>query len=330
MRSEREIHVLSLLRRKLSLSENRPLLSYTRTALKRTILCFLLFLTLSCRKNTVATSPTVDTPVDFRVTDFEAAWSVDGHTIAFVHGDTTIGQTGIWLIDTSGANKRLLYIGVGAYSPSWSPNGQWIAFSDGGQICKIKSNGDSLVQLTVSGSNFYPTWSPDGLWIAYDSDNDSPNGMNFIWKMKVDGSQKTRIAYEPSEGEIRMPNWSKDGSKIAHIRYLVGVFSSEVFTMDNNGTQTVRLTDNASTDYFPRYSPNGTKIAFTSQSQGGQPQIYIMSSDGTNIIKLTSTQGYSCDWSPTGDWIAYTDSRASNGRLWLMRSDGSNKHQLSF
>jgi Tol biopolymer transport system component len=54
-----------------------------------------------------------------------------------------------------------------------------------------------------------------------------------------------------------------------------------------------------------------------------------MNSDGTNLKELTTTQGYSCDWYPTSEWIVCTVSRAVIGRLWLIRSDGSGNHQLT-
>lgn len=55
-----------------------------------------------------------------------------------------------------------------------------------------------------------------------------------------------------------------------------------------------------------------------------------MDVDGSELKQLTNTQGYSCDWSPDGNYIVYTDSRRENGRLWLMHADGSNKRQLTF
>lgn len=292
-------------------------------------LCILLYFLYACNNNG-PTDPCIDCP-NFRVTDFEPAWSPDGNTIAYVHGDTIPEVTGIYLINSDGTNKRLWYAGRSVYSPSWSPDGEWIAFSDGAQVYKRKLNGDSLIQLTFEGRNFFPDWSSDGKWITYDSNKDSPNGMNFIWLMKFDGSGKERMAYDPASGEIRMPNWSPDGKKIVHQKY-IGIGSPEIFAMDSFGNNTIRLTYDEKFDSYPKYSPDGNKIAFTSYPQGlaSQTQIWLMNADGTNKRQLTTTQGYTCSWSPDGEWIVYTDSRAVSGRLWIMRKDGTDKRQLTF
>jgi Tol biopolymer transport system component len=267
-------------------------------------------------------------PPDFRVTDYEPAWSPNGTTIAYAHGDTVPGKTGIYFIEPSGQNKRLWYASVGAGAPSWSPDGAWIAFHDGAQIYKRKLNGENLTQLTTEGRNFFPAWSPDGLWLAYDSNVNDPRGANVIWKMLAGGSGKRDIS-QHGVGEWRMPNWSPNGRRIAHQRY-VGVGAPEVVTMDTSGGDEVRLTFDDRFDGYPKYSPDGTRIAFTSQPSNGSPQIWVMNADGTNPRQLTTTQGYTCDWSPDGEWIVYTDSRAVNGRLWIMRKDGSGKRQLTF
>jgi TolB protein len=291
------------------------------------IACLSLFFLNTC-KDEAPTSPCIDCPFDFRLIDFEPAWSPDGLTIAYVHGDTALGKTGIYLINPDGTNKILWYSSMGASAPSWSPDGQWIAFYDSAQIFKRKLNGDSLIQLTNDGRNFFPDWSPDGLWITYDSDLNDNNGSNLIWIMKNDGSYKRDVSVH-GMGEWRMPNWSPNGLQIVHQRY-IGEGAPEIFTMDTSGDNPVRLTYNQYFDSYPKYSPNGMRIAFTSQPNGGIPQIWIVNADGTNLKQLTTTQGYTCDWSPDGEWIVYTDSRAVDGHLWIMRINGSEKHQLTF
>jgi Tol biopolymer transport system component len=290
----------------------------------------IIFLIISGCKN----SPTdgdkplcLDCPIDFRLTDFEPAWSPDGHTIAYVHGDTVNGQTGIWLIDTNGVNKHVIYASASAYSPTWSPDGQWIAFSDQAQIFKMKLNGVSLTQLTVAGHNFFPAWSPDGQWIVYDRSLADGSGPAGIWIMKSDGMQIKAIF------NASFPDWHPNGNIVIGV---IGTSPTSIWTrfvrysLSLSGTIDTLLAVVGNYNSYPKYSPDGTKIAFASQPNGGKTQIWIVNSDGSNLYQLTLTQGYSCDWSPNGEWIVYTDSRAVSGRLWLIRSDGRDNHQLTF
>ncbi len=293
------------------------------------------FMLMSCRKNPAnggGHPPTCCDRFDFRLTDYEPAWSPDGKTIAYVHGDSAKGKSGIYLIDPSGNNKRLFYASPGAYSPTWSPDGQWIAFSDGGQIFKMKINGDSLTQLTSEGRNFFPDWSPDGLKIAYSESICNGPGTCGIWIMS-DNSTKHKFIADYGN----YPDWNPQKSQMI---YLTRVVKSNGQTLGDSlwiydaitdkKKSVVFLNDKNYDNRFLRYSPDGTKILFTSQAEGAPPQIWAMNSDGSHPNQLTTTQGYTCDWSPDGEKIVYTDSRAVSGRLWIMNSDGSGKRQLTF
>jgi Tol biopolymer transport system component len=268
-------------------------------------------------------------PVDFRVTDSEPAWSPDGSTIAYVHGDTLAGKTGIYFIDPDGKNKRLFYASIGANAPTWSPDGEWIAFSDNAQIYKIKATGDSLTQLTFEGRNFFPAWSPDGQWIAYDRSYAYPESPDVqgIWIMCRDGKNRNRIA------NGRFPDWHANGEDLIFVGWYDSTKGGIIQYNLQSKNQKLIFDGTTNDNRFPKYSPNGTKIALTSQELSRPskwPQIWVMDADGTNLRQLTTTQGYTCDWSPDGEWIVYTDSRAVNGRLWIMRNDGSNPRQLTF
>ena len=73
----------------------------------------------------------------------------------------------------------------------------------------------------------------------------------------------------------------------------------EIYIMDPDGSNQVRLTNNDSADAVPRWSPDGSKIAFQSD-RGGNYEIYVMDPDGSNQVRLTdndSNDGYP-SWSP--------------------------------
>jgi TolB protein len=266
-------------------------------------------------------------PIDFSLIDYEPAWSPNGEWIAFVHADSAPGKSGIYLVSPDGQKIQQWHEQF-AEGPARSPDGQWIAFSQNAQIWKKKIDGDSLEQLTFEVRNFFPAWSPDGLWIAFDAFIKDKTSLYAVWKMESNGDNKTLIANTPEEGAVRMPYWLNN--KIIHIRYLKGVYSSEVFSMGHDGENLKRLTYNEATDYYPKLSRNTGKIVFSSQPGDGWPQIWTINADGSDLKQLTDTQGYSCDWSPDGNYIVYTDSRGENGRLWIMDADGNNKRQLTF
>ncbi len=277
-------------------------------------------------------TPCLDCPWNFRLTDFEPAWSPDGNTIAYVHGDTINGQTGIWLVDANGKNKRILYSNPGAYSPAWSPDGKWIAFSCNAQIYKIRVDGTVLAQLTSEGRNFFPALGPDGIWITYSESTCQGTNTCGIWLMKSDGTGQRFLS---SFGSY--PDWYPVGTDVLYLARAVTstgqAIGDSLWLFDIQTNLKRFLVFLHGQNYDNRYvkcSHDGTRIAFTSEPYASFPQIWIMDSNGTNLKQLTRIQGYSCDWSPTGDWIVYTNSDTSFGGLWLIRNDGSQNHPLSY
>jgi Tol biopolymer transport system component len=65
--------------------------------------------------------------------------------------------------------------------------------------------------------------------------------------------------------------------------------------MNIDGTEQTRLTDNPANDIYNCFSPDGSKIAFTS-NRDGNDEVYIMNSDGTDQKRLTNNTVM--DWWP--------------------------------
>jgi Tol biopolymer transport system component len=223
-------------------------------------------------------------------------------------------------------------------TPAWSPDGKWIAFVRDAQVYKMPFDGErfdttAIVQLTASGRNFFPAWSPDGNWIAYDSNTKSPTGLNFIWKMKSDGSAKSRIAFTPDAGETRAPSWGKNFS-IVHGRY-IGIVSTEIFTMDSAGNHVTRLTFNENQDSYSKYAPDSKHVGYISQSnKAGGIGLYTIDLATKATQRITSYDIPNFSWSPDGRivFLRYDYSRIDQvqGTLWVMDADGSNQRQLTY
>jgi TolB protein len=128
-----------------------------------------------------------------------------GREIAFISDRG--GSPQVYVMDASGANQRPL-IGRGGHadSPSWSPDGRYIAFTYGGagsfQIFVADVASGQLLQLTSQGRNESPTWSPDGRHLAFQSNR---SGRWEIWQMHIDGSGQRQL----TRGGGKLPTWAK-------------------------------------------------------------------------------------------------------------------------
>ena len=85
---------------------------------------------------------------------------------------------------------------------------------------------------------------------------------------------------------------------IAFHSYRTG--DSEIYLMNVDGSNQHNISNQAGTDAFPEWSPDGSKIVFYS-SRTGDDEIFVMNADGTNQINLTNAPGsseYAAVWSP--------------------------------
>ena len=195
--------------------------------------------------------------------DANPAWSPDGESIVFASGRD--GNKNIYLMDIDGGNQtRLTDDSSADERPAWSPNGEQIAFVST-RLTGVESGLDRIWVMDLDGENQHaltidpgrsiadttPSWSPSGLEIAFQSAED----FEINWRVKVldsDGLNQRILTTSRDGGGS--PGWTSDGQEIVFHSFREDD-QADIYTMNQNGGDVVRLTTNEARDVTPRWAP---------------------------------------------------------------------------
>lgn len=160
--------------------------------------------------------------------------------------------------------------------------------------------------------------------IVFVSDRD---GNDELYMMDYDGQNQTRLTFNRTRDY--MPAWSADGRKIAYTSYAemrVGLYLLDIY--EGNRTEII----SEGTNFAPAFSPDGKKLAFCSTAQDGNSEIYVATSEGKDIKRLTFNSAIDTapSWSPTNREIAFTSDRGGAPQIYIMDAEGSNVRRVSF
>ncbi len=234
----------------------------------------------------------------------------------------------IYVMDGDGSNQRRLTVNpaVDRY-PAWSPDGKKIAFvsnrnnvnKDHKQIWVIDADGKNPIRLTDGLVDWGPDWSPDGTKIVYDThlvpeDHDlAPGGITL---MDADGNNKRLV----KNARGIHPTWSPDGKRIAFTAGKNPGDDHQIYVIDVDGRNRMRLTRDSVHKRKPSWSPDGKRIAYV-----GDNVIWVVDSDGKNPRQLTEhvTEEHPT-WSPDSESIAFHSFGRDPGIIGIYTVDVTN------
>jgi Tol biopolymer transport system component len=252
--------------------------------------------------------------------DTSPRWSSDGRQIAWT--TRPAGETQVWVMNTDGSDAHMASNGEG-YDPRWAQGSEMLSFTTSrddpahSEIYGVQADASGGTNLSQNGAtDFEASWAPDGSRLAFTSDRS--DGTPRIYLMSSDGTGQVRLRDRTG----RAAQWSSDGITLAFLSVdhlwvatIGGIGETEIYpnvafsyawapdgstlvvwaatgnlfaVTTTPGTPAPLTTTGLESE--PQWSPDGSRIVFTSRRDGNR-EIYVMNSDGSSPVNISQDPG---------------------------------------
>jgi len=265
-----------------------------------------------------------------RLTDFgsEPAWSPDGDRIAFqtrpqadfgIRSATTYPPSTLWISPAGGgAPRRVTEVGKpdgGHGVPVWLGDDRLAFVAHGSkfyELWTVSTSGEALRRLLTGMEYFDLAYAPVSKQLFFTARS---SGRNWgLWRVALSSTGEPR-AGEPTLVSSAAPSFiryhavSADGRKFAYAALSstsnIGSLRVSPETYEPLGPPTLLTTQTNDINTVPRFSPDGTTIAFLRGNRGGDDGMWLMNTDGDDPRQIMSGDVHHVFWSPAGDRVYY-------------------------
>jgi Tol biopolymer transport system component/DNA-binding winged helix-turn-helix (wHTH) protein len=262
-----------------------------------------------------------------------------------VYTDTVNGQSDVFVMPAQGGSaKQITNDPETDNVPVWLPDGKGIAYSSNRngiyQIFVIYLDGRAPLPV-IFGDNdcFVGDISSDGSRILYRAAREDSD----LWRIKLDGSEDKQV----TDG-VNIELWpaiSPDGNSIAFhsIKTIQHLYNNPIVMQSIEAAKAKKIELTAE-GFEPKWSPDGSRIAFLRFSGDKKLNLWRVSNVGTNEKQLTfghvNRAGYSYlpynkdnvspySWSPDSSKLVYCSAQSGLWNVWTVSADGQNETNIS-
>jgi Tol biopolymer transport system component len=237
----------------------------------------------------------------------------------------------LWTLSLPAGTTRRLGDVVG-HAASWSPDQQHIVYAHGTDLYTAKSDGtDARKLITVPGHPFSLRWSPNGKIVRFTVFDRA--GTRSIWEVGADGNNLHRLleGWNKPAAEC-CGKWTADGNYYVFQSTRNG--STSIWTLRQSAEilrkrvgDPVLLTAGPIHYSWPVPSLDGKKLFVIGYQPRGELTRYDIKT-GQFVPYLSGISAQGASFSSDGKWVTYVT--FPEGTLWRMRTDGSERLQLTF
>jgi Tol biopolymer transport system component len=250
------------------------------------------------------------------------AWTPDGRSLVVSELTSSVCASLFVITIETGQRRRLTWApepSIGDGWPAVSPDGSTVAFARYSQdtsanVYVVPLTGGEPRQVTTDKASLFGlAWTGDAALVFASNRDGTPR----LWGVSVNRSSNPVVAALDIGGDTaRFPSISRPGAaasaRLAYQRFVekVDIRRAEIVgqgTPQHTLKPSQPFIASTKSDDHPRYSPDGTRIAFVS-GRSGTSEIWICASDASIPVRLTSMGGaivVGPQWSPDGRRIAF-------------------------
>jgi dipeptidyl aminopeptidase/acylaminoacyl peptidase len=250
--------------------------------------------------------------------------SPDGKWVAYTVTTTSLkrdeSEQRIWMVPFAGGEALAMTSeGVSSSHPEWSPDGKYLAFlsarkGDTTQVWLLNRLGGEATQLTnLPQAVDSALWSPDGKRLCLVLRDASRDELEAAKDREEEDKSGEKVEKEKKAAKPwvidRLQFKSDEVGYLDHRR-------THLYVFDLASKKMTQVTGGDYDDASPAWSPDGTKLAFSSNrtadpDRNYNTDVWVVAADntdkGAHLTQITTNPGedHSPAWSPDGKWIAY-------------------------